>query len=74
MRSSGADPRSVALPVVRERGRFGSRNPHQIAGVTAEQSDAVHDIVNPNRSPPPGLIFHAWRPIDGGWGIIDFWS
>jgi hypothetical protein len=42
--------------------------------VTAEQSDAVHDIVNPNRSPPPGLIFHAWRPIDGGWGIIDFWS
>jgi hypothetical protein len=21
-----------------------------------------------------GLIFHASGPIDGGWGIIDFWQ
>jgi hypothetical protein len=46
----------------------------KIAGLTAEQFDAVHDIVNPDRSPPPGLLFHASGPIEDGWGIIDFWE
>jgi hypothetical protein len=25
-------------------------------------------------NPPEGLIFHSAGPIDGGWGVIDFWE
>jgi hypothetical protein len=46
----------------------------KLLGVTQEQFDAAHDHVNPDRSPPPGLLFHASGPVDGGWGIIDFWE
>jgi hypothetical protein len=46
----------------------------KLPGVTQEQFDRVHDIVNPERIPPKGLVFHASGPIDGGWGIIDFWE
>ena len=27
-----------------------------------------------DRTPPEGLLFYASGPIDGGWGIIDFWE
>jgi hypothetical protein len=43
-------------------------------GVTQEDFDHVHDHVNPDRTPPKGLMFHASGPIDGGWGVIDFWE
>jgi hypothetical protein len=46
----------------------------KFSGLTQEQFDAAHDHINPDRSAPPGLIFHASGPIDGGWGIIDFWE
>ena len=46
----------------------------KLAGITAEQFDHVHDQVNADRTPPKGLLFHASGPIDGGWGIIDFWE
>lgn len=46
----------------------------KLAGITQEQFDHVHDQVNPDRTPPKGLLFHASGPIDGGWGIIDFWE
>ncbi|HEY2742385.1 MAG TPA: hypothetical protein VGI69_09445 [Gaiellaceae bacterium] len=46
----------------------------KLAGVTQEQFDAVHDQINAERTPPKGLLFHASGPIDGGWGIIDFWQ
>ena len=46
----------------------------KIAGVTKEQFDAVNDQVNPNRTAPPGLLFHSNGPIEGGWGVIDFWE
>ncbi len=46
----------------------------KLAGITQEQFDQVHDQVNPDRRPPEGLLFHASGPIDGGWGIIDFWE
>ena len=46
----------------------------KLAGVTQEQFDQVHDQINPDRTPPNGLLFHASGPIDGGWGIIDFWE
>ena len=46
----------------------------KLPGITQEQFDLAHDAINPERTPPPGLVFHASGPIDGGWGIIDFWE
>ena len=46
----------------------------KLAGVTQEQFDTAHDHINRDRSAPKGLLFHASGPIDGGWGIIDFWE
>jgi hypothetical protein len=46
----------------------------KLAGISQEQFDDVHDQANPDRTPPKGLLFHASGPIDGGWGIIDFWE
>ena len=46
----------------------------KFSGVTEEQFDAMHDVINPERETPAGLVFHASGPIDGGWGVIDFWE
>ena len=46
----------------------------KLEGITQEQFDSGHDQINPSRTPPKGLLFHASGPIDGGWGIIDFWE
>jgi hypothetical protein len=46
----------------------------KFAGLTQEQFDAVNGHVDPASDPPAGLIFHASGPIDGGWGVIDFWQ
>jgi hypothetical protein len=46
----------------------------KLPGVTQEQFDAAHDHINPDRSIPEGMLFHASGPIDGGWGVIDFWE
>src|SRR4051794_17980498 len=46
----------------------------KLPGVTEEQFDRAHDHANPDRTPPKGLLFHASGPIDGGWGIIDYWE
>jgi len=43
-------------------------------GGTEEQYRAAHSHMQIDENPPPGLIFHAAGPIDGGWGIIDFWE
>lgn len=43
-------------------------------GLTSEQFDAIERSVNPTANPPEGLIFHASGPIEGGWGVIDFWE
>ena len=46
----------------------------KLPGVTQEEYDAAHDHINPQRDTPKGLLFHGSGPIDGGWGIIDFWE
>ena len=46
----------------------------KLPGITEEQFNQVHDQANPDRTPPKGLLLHASGPIDGGWGIIDFWE
>jgi hypothetical protein len=42
-------------------------------GGTQEQYEAVHRSVNADGS-PEGLLVHSAGPIDGGWGVIDFWD
>ncbi len=46
----------------------------KFAGIGEEQFDAVNGHVDPVGDPPKGLLFHASGPIDGGWGVIDFWE
>jgi len=43
-------------------------------GSSLEQYDAVHSEMEIAENPPEGLIFHSAGPIDGGWGVIDFWE
>lgn len=43
-------------------------------GGTQEQYEAVHTHIEADANPPDGLLFHAAGPIEGGWGIIDFWE
>lgn len=43
-------------------------------GGNQEQYEAVHKKVNVDEDPPQGLIFHSAGPIEGGWGVIDFWE
>lgn len=43
-------------------------------GGTAEQYDAVHSHMRVDEDPPEGMIFHSAGPIEGGWGVIDFWD
>jgi len=46
----------------------------KLLGITEEQFDKGHDEINPDRTPPKGLLFHASGPVEGGWGILDFWE
>lgn len=46
----------------------------KFVGMTEEQFDAVNEKVDPAGDKPAGLIFHASGPIEGGWGVIDFWE
>jgi hypothetical protein len=46
----------------------------KLAGVTEEQFDAVNKHIDPMGNPPTGILFHASGPIEGGWGVIDFWE
>jgi hypothetical protein len=46
----------------------------KIAGMTAEQIDRLNAAIDPDGNPPDGLLFHASGPLDGGWGVIDFWE
>ena len=46
----------------------------KLPGITQEQFEFAHDHINPERVAPKGLVFHASGPIEGGWGVIDFWE
>ncbi len=46
----------------------------KMPGITQEQFDKVNENVDPVGNPPDGLVFHSSGPIDGGWGVIDFWE
>jgi hypothetical protein len=46
----------------------------KFAGMDAEQFDKLEAAHGARENVPAGLIFHASGPIDGGWGILDFWE
>jgi hypothetical protein len=46
----------------------------KLAGVSQEQFDAVNAHIDPAGDPPDGCLFHGSGPIEGGWGVIDFWE
>jgi hypothetical protein len=46
----------------------------KLEGGTAEAIDRINAEVDPDGNPPDGLIFHASGPVDGGWGVLDFWQ
>ena len=46
----------------------------KLTGVTAEQMDKLNAAIDPDGNPPDGIIFHSSGPVDGGWGVIDFWK
>ena len=43
-------------------------------GSTRRSSTSVTTTSTRIARRPKGLLFHASGPIDGGWGIIDFWE
>ncbi len=43
-------------------------------GLMREQFDEINRHVDPVGDPPTGLLYHASGPIEGGWGVIDFWE
>jgi hypothetical protein len=46
----------------------------KFSGGTEDQYRAVHSKMDVETDPPDGMIFHSAGPIDGGWGVIDFWE
>lgn len=46
----------------------------KFAGGTQENYDAAHGVMEIETNPPAGMIVHAAGPVDGGWGVIDFWE
>ena len=46
----------------------------KVPGGSAELIDRLNAEIDPDGNPPDGLIFHASGPVDGGWGVLDFWQ
>ncbi|HXD53752.1 MAG TPA: hypothetical protein VN618_03275 [Solirubrobacteraceae bacterium] len=43
-------------------------------GGTQANYDAAHAVMEVDTDPPAGLLVHSAGPIEGGWGVIDFWE
>ena len=46
----------------------------KFAGGTQENYDAAHAVMEVDTDPPKGMIVHSAGPVDGGWGVLDFWQ
>jgi len=46
----------------------------KLPGLDQATFDKVNDHVDPAGDTPQGLRYHASGPIEGGWGVIDFWD
>jgi hypothetical protein len=46
----------------------------KFSGGTQASYDAGHAVMEIDTNPPAGLLVHSAGPIEGGWGVIDFWE
>ena len=46
----------------------------KLPGISQEQFDKLNEHVMGSGGLADGMIFHSSGPIDGGWGVIDFWE
>jgi hypothetical protein len=46
----------------------------KLEGVNAAMFDQLEAAIDARGNRPQGLIFHASGPIEGGWGVLDFWE
>ena len=46
----------------------------KLPGVSVEQFDKLDAAIDVRGNRPDGLIFSASGPIEGGWGVLDFWE
>jgi hypothetical protein len=46
----------------------------KFSGGTQQNYDAAHAKMEIDTDPPAGMIVHSAGPIEGGWGVIDFWE
>lgn len=44
------------------------------ASVSQAQYEQVRDQVAPGNRPPPGMLYHAAGPSEGGWCVIEVWE
>jgi hypothetical protein len=45
----------------------------KLEGGTVDVVDHINTAIDPDHNPPEGLLFHASGPVEGGWGVLDFW-
>lgn len=46
----------------------------KFSGGTQANYDAAHAVMEVDTDPPTGMLVHSAGPVEGGWGIIDFWE
>ena len=46
----------------------------KFSGGTQANYDAAHAIMEVDTDPPRGMLFHSAGPVEGCWGVIDFWE
>jgi hypothetical protein len=46
----------------------------KFTGGTQANYDAAHEVMEVDTNPPAGMLVHSAGPVEGGWGIIDFWE
>lgn len=46
----------------------------KFSGGTQANYDAAHAVMEVDTDPPAGMLVHSAGPVEGGWGIIDFWE
>ena len=44
------------------------------SGMSQEQYEQVNQLASPSNHPPPGMLFHAAGPRDGGFSVIEVWE
>lgn len=44
------------------------------SGMTQAQYDQIHQDVSPDNQLPPGMLYHAAGPAEGGYCVIETWE